>query len=133
MRFCSWFLILLWVLKLSVGSVMAMPLLNVPHAAVQVDVSAAPIDHTAHSVPLPDCHGHLAVPSEQAASVAPSATGDTDRAPCAAHADCHHCCAVGWGTTTAMALHPAPAVHPTRIAQGWQSESWRPVLRPPIA
>ncbi|WP_146179740.1 hypothetical protein [Limnohabitans parvus] len=151
MRSCSWIWIWLLVLKLSLGSAMAMPVSSASqthspttpmHASwTTAHPEAEAVQHS-HGHPLaqapqaflagPDCHGHTAHPADKPATLDSPNSGNP-HTPCADHADCHQCCAMGLGQWTGLALNTAPSAHPMPTPRGWQSASLRPVLRPPIA
>ena len=144
MRSCSGWLIWLMVLKMSLGSVMAMPIQwswaepNVSEVSASIDrTTSHPSNgqHTTHRevrlATLPECHGqansHLEVKGH------PSHPTEVDTDGTSGNPiDCHHCCAVGLGSSPCMALQRAHAAQPTSPRQDWQSANLRPVLRPPI-
>ncbi len=124
MRRFSWFLVLLVLLKLSLGSGMAMPTL-------------AHQNHpTKQAVELHACHGQvnasLGQTSQEDLSLSHPRADSTSHALNAADVDCHHCCAVGLAGQPSACLPPAPAVHAAQIQPDWLSVSLRPGLRPPI-
>ncbi len=125
MRRFSWFLILLVLFKLSLGSVMASSAL-------------AHLKHTEEqALAMPSCHGqanaNLAQHSNDGLSLSHTKSDTTPHTPNDTQVDCHHCCALGlWGQTS-LSGPPAPAVHAAPIQQDWLSVSLRPGLRPPIA
>ncbi|WP_146186211.1 MULTISPECIES: hypothetical protein [unclassified Limnohabitans] len=138
MRSCSGWLIWLMVLKMSLGSVMAMPIQwswaepTVSEVSTTTDRTTSPTVH--HAVPLatlPECHGHATRHLEVKGHPLHPTEVDTD-GPSGNPIDCHHCCAVGLDSEPCMALHRAHAAHPTSPRQDWQSANLRPVLRPPI-
>lgn len=130
MRSFSWLLIWLMVLKMSLGSVMAMP--NPwPGTEATVHEVADTTYREVQLATLPDCHGHAISQDDGKGLKTSSSSKDTD-APPGNTCDCHHCCAVGLGRGSRIEQAPAPATHPTNPPQGWQSVNLRPVLRPPI-
>ena len=111
MRRISWFLVLAILLKLGLGSVMAM--------TVAVQPRLAPLQQ--HAAVLPTCHGHgqgvtsTALASTDGLSQGKASHDPTSKDPAshahgAADADCHHCCAVGLGCLMTVCLHPTPAM-----------------------
>jgi|GEM_PF-1548921 len=135
MRHGVWWLIGGWVLQLSLALGMGLTTLSAaslaPAAAHAAQMSAAHLhtpqasDHTTHAEATRDeCHGHSTTPTE----------ADQDSSVhCTAHADCHHCCTLGWGNGHGMAGHAAPNIPPAGPMSDWHSASWVPDLRPPIA
>jgi hypothetical protein len=122
------------VLKMSLGSVMAMPFQWSWAEPAVSEVSATTsqtVHHPVHLATLPECHGHATSHVEVKGHQIHPTSVDTD-APSGNPIDCHHCCAVGLDNETGIALHRAPATHPTSPRQDWQSANLRPVLRPPI-
>lgn len=135
MRYCSWLLIWLMVLKMSLGTVMAMSSPNAnPWQGAEANAHevSATTDHPVHLATLSDCHGHAINTDEVKGLKTNSSSEDTD-APPGHSGNCHHCCAVGLGRGPHMAQQPSPATHPSSPPQDWQSANLRPVLRPPIA
>ncbi len=119
MRYGSWLGIVVILLKLSLGSVMALPVS--PHAQGLVQ---------------PVCHGQVIPDGSITSHESPTAQQTTD-APAAQFlnaggADCHPCCATGLGGVKTLALLPAPAARPQALTRHWLSASLRPDLRPPI-
>ena len=127
MRSGSWLLICLWLLKWSLTLGMGLTTLS-------ASSSAAFAEHTAHTPQAShttsahaghdECHGH---------SDAKTEARHSEDVYCTAHADCHHCCPLGWGTALGMAGHATPNLHPASLLTAWHSASWVPDLRPPIA
>ncbi|PVE05645.1 hypothetical protein H663_020325 [Limnohabitans planktonicus II-D5] len=127
-------MIWLMVLKMSLGSVMAMPIQWSWAEPAVSEVSATTsqtVHHPVHLATLPECHGHATSHVEVKGHQIHPTSVDTD-APSGNPIDCHHCCAVGLDSEPCIALHRAPATHPTSPRQDWQSANLRPVLRPPI-
>lgn len=126
MRRFSWFFLFLLVLcKLSLGSVTAR------HALADMN------HHAEQALALPACHGQANANPVQTSndgfSVSHATADPTPHTADAIEVDCHHCCALGlWGYPT-IGLPPAPAVHAVPIQQNWLSANPRPALRPPIA
>lgn len=125
MRRFSWFLILLVLFKLSLGSVLASPALA--HLKPSEEQALA----------MPSCHGQANAdpvqPSNDGLSLSHTESDTSPHAPKATQVDCHHCCALGlWGQPS-LGWPKAPAVHAAPIQQDWLSVSLRPGLRPPIA
>jgi hypothetical protein len=137
MRSGSWLLICLWLLKWSLTLGMGLTTLSASssaafaeHKAHTAQPSAAHLNtpqashttsaHAGHD----ECHGH---------SDAQTEAGHGEDLHCTAHGDCHHCCPLGWGHGSGMALHPVPTLHPAGLLTAWHSASWVPDLRPPIA
>jgi hypothetical protein len=147
MRCCSWFLTGLMLIKLSLGSVMAMPISMDGQNPLQTAWSTADQDTAAGektkdpqfagNTPAlvavwPECHEHSANPSDKQAIDQTLASTETNK-PCTSDVHCHDCCALGLIDWTVLALHPAPATRPVPEQHGWQSAHVRTVLRPPIA
>jgi hypothetical protein len=134
MRSCSWCLMCLWLLKLSMALAMGLADFSSPQL-VKTAASATPQEHhhAAHTQ-----HHMAADPTDHAASTMKSATDKTsvtklDNTHCTAHADCHHCCPLAWGNWAGMGLQAAPTQPPARQVAQWHSASWLPALRPPKA
>lgn len=149
MRCCSWFLIGCMLLKLSLSSVMAMPIslqsgwqshLQTPVAIAHQN--RAPTEQTRDSPfavntqasmdARPDCHGHSDNQADKSSSDTTSTSEDAHKR-CTSLEDCHHCCAVGLGHWTNKAQHTAPSGQPQLAPKGWQSTNFQPLFRPPIA
>ena len=135
MRICSSLLICWYLLQWSLAWGMGLTTLSAvnlaPSAAHAAQTSAAHphspqgTEHTSSVHAAHDeCHGHWATPTE---------ASQDGSAHCTAHADCHHCCPLGWGNGLGMAGHAAPNIHPSGQMADWHSASWVPDLRPPIA
>jgi hypothetical protein len=136
----------LMLLKLNLGTAMAMPNAMAGHHLVQTSLSTVHQDtavpelpkdrHFAVSAPAlvvagTECHGHTANPTDKQATDNALSLADTDK-PCKSNAQCQDCCSVGLIHWTALALHPATFYRPVPEPHGWQSANLPTVLRPPI-
>jgi hypothetical protein len=124
MRRFSWFCWVVIMLKLCLGTVMAMPAL-------------VPMNHPAEqALSFPACHGDANTSQAQspqgAISAAHSSNDPASQTPSSTDVDCHHCCAVGLGAVYNVFGPQTPSVKAIRIKQDWRSVSLRLGLRPPI-
>lgn len=128
MRLHPWSRFCCWLLQLSLGLGMVLASLSAASwASAAVHTAPAPQQLAAepHSAaPHGECHGHASAQTE---------SPHADSAHWTAHADCHHCCPLGWGSGLGMAGHAAPNIHPAGPMTDWPSAIWGPDLRPPIA
>jgi hypothetical protein len=127
MRRVSWLLILLVLLKLSIG--FAMPML---HDGVTDTRTSTLAVHA-----LPACHEHTSQASADMARTTAHESGQADDSanPSANPSgldDCHQCCAVGLGMYWPTLVHALPGAVPMRAWTHGESLSPRPGLRPPI-
>ncbi len=135
MRSCSWLLIWLMVLKMSLSLVMATPNPDAsPWQGAESTVHEVlpTTDRQVHLATVPDCHGH-ATTLDDVKGLKTSLSSEDTSAPPVNPSDCHHCCAVGLGRGPHIEQPPAPATHLSSPPQDWQSANLGPVLRPPIA
>ncbi len=117
---------------------MAMPVhdpvpdsVHVPLHATTANNANHHAEHAGASPALaPDCHGSWATQAELAKDAAQEGSNVTH---CTAHADCHHCCPLAWGSWAGIGIQAVPAMRPARQVPGWHSTSWLPGLRPPKA
>ena len=143
MRFFLWPLVVLWVLKWSLSTGMAMalsvqePVHDPLHNTPPIDVSH-PAEHAkaspSHShalAPEPDCHERRAAQDPPVTGGVALSPESTDTPHCTEHADCHHCCPLAWVNWANIGKPEAPSVHPTGHVHSWHSASWLPGLRPP--
>jgi hypothetical protein len=143
MRFFLWPLVVLWVLKWSLSTGMAMalsvqePVHDPLHNTPPIDVShhaehakASP-SHSHALAPEPDCHERRAAQDPPVTGGVALSPESTDTPHCTEHADCHHCCPLAWVNWANIGKPEAPSVHPTGHVHSWHSASWLPGLRPP--
>jgi hypothetical protein len=127
MRRISWLLVVLLLLKLSLGTAAAMQLGGLSGRSTESG--------------LPPCHTGMA----QAAPFQEHPNHDADRAPTAGavgHStmpsqevlcnDCQLCCAFGLNVFNLSLLQAAPTMPTRALTQRWSSVSLRPELRPPL-
>jgi hypothetical protein len=127
MRRFSWLLILLIMLKLSLGSAAAMPLSALFNGSTE---AALPACHTSMAQPL-SLAEHQDPHAEQ-----PRTEVATEHAtlpsPDAGCKDCQLCCAFGLNLFSVSLPQAASASHPQGLTLRWNSVSLRPELRPPL-
>ena len=134
MRSCSWCLMGLWLLKLSLALAMGLAAFSSPEL-VKTAASAMPQEHH-HAAHVQ--HHMAADHADHANSRVDSTMGNTsvselDSTHCTAHTDCHHCCPLAWGHWAGMGMQAPPTQPPARQVAQWHSASWLPALRPPNA
>jgi hypothetical protein len=145
MRCCSWLLMGVMLLKLSLGSVMALPISWQSHLLTPITTAhqkKPPKEQTKDSqfsvntqtlmAAWPDCHGHSDTQADKSSSDTPPTAEDTST-PCTSLDDCRHCCAVGLGHWADKGQQTAPSGQPQLLLLGWKSANFRPLFRPPIA
>jgi hypothetical protein len=147
MKRLTWLLLVGVLLKLSMGSAMALPLMGMMDVMGHAKIAAlAPCHegntaghftgHTAEnraSAPAhPKAHQASHDSAHPASGHAEDHASDGKDPTHAACADCQMCCAVGL-----LAVHPslppsAPAAAPQGVSPLWISQNLRPELRPPL-
>ncbi len=127
MRRFSWFLILLVLLKLGMGTAVAMHLGSATGASQRLA--------------LPPCHDsmaqhqiHQSHPDRPPAGQATDPLAAQDPLPSqgATCSDCQLCCAFGLTMFSLSLPQAAPASTPQSLSPSWNSQSLRPELRPPL-